>query len=695
VITLKKNAYLFAALLSSMMFSGKVMADSKVLGSPESGRLSLFGAGSGIGVFGGDAMLPVFGNNQQFAYADFMGDYGTNDTYLISPGGGYRGIVNNQILGVYCFGDYQRTDLGQDFWVVNPGIEWISPHWDWHLNVYIPPEDSKQSGDTVFASTLGDDNAVSFENGTHNQYDELVAPFVVIGHGVDTEIGYSFSAKDNLRSRVYLGGYYYQPPSSANVENFTGVTAGFEQAITKNYSIALFNSYDQLNHYVAGVSLTVTFGGESNLFSNNVQDRMLDPVQRHVGIINTGAGTYDQESLEDQGYGLQYDNVYFLTPDGTGNGTYGNPAALTQSTLDTVNLESPNTARIYLQGGQNAIYNINENTTSGTTGLSVYNGQDFYGRTADYTAPADSNAQPLIQVDTANNYSGFFINDSANLFSDLTVSGEAATDGYDGFNVVGDSSLSLVNMTVENFNYAVVNMYARNSEQIINVTNSSLINNTDGIFSSNNNNGTININVMDSNLSNNLNNSISVRNNTFGGSTGTSVVSINNSVLDSNQNSGLFAQNAADGNLIVSIDNSDISGNVAAGVGISNDGGTGLGTATVNIQNSAINNNGVTTSDANLGINNTNGTTTVTATNSSFSGAGFTGIYVANSGSSSSSIVNMTLSNSTINNNVYYGIYGQANSGTSTTINYATSTLSGNNAETNQADGDNITWISD
>lgn len=670
------------------------MAETKVLGSPEAGRLSLFGAGSGIGVFGGDGMLPVFGNTQQFAYGDFMGDYGTNDTYLISPGGGYRGIVNNQILGIYCFGDYQRTDLGQDFWVVNPGIEWISPHWDWHLNGYLPPEESKQSGDTVFASTLGYNDTVSFENGTHNQYDQLVAPFTVIGDGIDTEIGYSFSAKDNLRSRVYLGGYYYQPPSSANVENFTGVTAGFEQAITKNYSIALFNSYDQLNHYVAGVSLTLTFGGNSNLFSNNVQDRMLDPVQRHVGIINTGAGTYDQESLENQGYALQYDNVYFLSPDGTGNGTYGSPAPLTQTTLDTINLEQPNSSRLYLQGGENAVYNINEDTATGTTGLNVYNGQDFYGRTEDYTAPADSSAQPLIEVDTSNGYSAFFINDSTNLFSDLTISGEAATDGVNGFNVAGNSLLNLENTTIEDFNYGINDSYSDNNEQTINVTNSSIINNTDGIFSSNETNGTISINVIDSNLSNNLNNSITVRNNNFGGLSGTSIVNISNSILDSNQNSGLSAQNAADGSLIVNINNTDISSNVAAGVGITNGGGTGLGTTTVNIDNSAINNNGVTTSDANLGIINSSGTTTVTANNSSFNGAGFTGIYVYNSGSSSNSIINMTLANSTINDNIYYGIYGQANSGTSTTINYATSTFSGDGAETNQTSGDNITWIS-
>ncbi len=692
---MKKNFYLFAALLSSMMLSEKVIAETNVLGSPEDGRFSLFAAGSGIGVFGGDGMLPVFGNHNQFVYGDFMGDYGTNDTYLISPGGGYRAVVHNQILGVYCFGDYQRTDLGQDFWVVNPGIEWISPHWDWHLNGYFPPEDSKQSGETVFASTRGDTSTVSFENGTHNQYDKLVAPFTVIGDGVDTEMGYSFSAKDNLRSRIYLGGYYYQPPESADVENITGITAGFEQALTKNYTVALFNSYDQVNHYVAGVSLTVTFGGESNLFSNNVQDRILDPVQRHVGIINTGAGTYDQESWESQGYALQYDNIYFLTPDGTGNGTYGNPASLTQSTLDTINNERPNNSRLYLQGGENTVYNINANTATDFTGLMLYNGQNFYGRTPDYTAPADINAQPLIQVNTSENYTGFMMEDSQNLFSDITISGDTATDGLNGFNMIGSSALSLVNTTMENFNYAILANNDTDGIQTIDITNSRLSNNIDSFTAFNNANGTINTNVTDSNLSNNLNNSITVRNNDFGGTTGTSIVNISNSILNNNQNSGLSAQNSADGNLIVNISNTDVSSNIAAGVGIITGGGTGLGTTIVDIKNSAINNNGIATTDTNLGIINNIGTTTVTATNSSFSGAGFSGIYVENSGSSSNSVINMTLSNSAINDNGYVGIYGTANAGTSTTINYATSTLADNGGgETNQSVGDNITWIS-
>ncbi len=71
---------------------------------PRVGRVTLSAVGAGsMGIFGGDAMQPVYGNDNGFLFADFMGDRATNTTFLWSPGVGYRQVVNNQVWGGLIF----------------------------------------------------------------------------------------------------------------------------------------------------------------------------------------------------------------------------------------------------------------------------------------------------------------------------------------------------------------------------------------------------------------------------------------------------------------------------------------------------------------------------------------------------------------------------------------------------------------
>lgn len=458
-------------------------------------------------------MLPLYGEHEGAIFADFMGDYASDSTCLASPGAGYRKIINDQIVGGYFFGDYERTSLGTHFWVLSPGIEWMTSHWDAHVNGYFPTETSQQSGTADFASQFGNYDSIEFQTGTHNQYDELIAPFAVIGKGVDVEVGYGFGEIGGLRSRVYVGGYSYQPPSSDDVSNINGITAGFEHSFSKNLTASLFNSYDNLNNYAVGIRLTATFGQDSTIFSNNIHDRFLDPVQRHVGIIDTGAGTYDQQSFQDAGRSLQYDNVYFLQPDPDANNqllissdfsasassndfaTYGNPAFLTQTTLDTINTRSPNSARIYLQGGTNANYYVNSNTAGQTSnpdndyGLAIYDNQDLYGRNSDYTQSATSIERPRILVDGAANFNGFIISGSENTISDLNlttntnyINGTTATTatGIIAYNESssGNQTINIINTDISDL---VDGMFAQNDSQTgtmtINVTSSAFSNN--------------------------------------------------------------------------------------------------------------------------------------------------------------------------------------------------------------------------
>lgn len=634
--------------MSSLLFQWIVLAVSAEAAStnapqynslPMPGRVTFSATGTSVGILGADGMLPIYGNHEGFLFGDLMGDGATDSTFLVSPGAGYRHIIDNQMLGAYFFGDYEKVSLGENFWVVSPGVEWANAHWDAHVNGYFPTSQSEQMGPAVFANTLGDNSQVAFETGTHNQYDELVASYDVIGNGVDAEFGYSFAGENNYRSRVYVGGYYYQPQ---DVENITGVTAGFEQPLSKNLSVTIMNSYDPVSLYTIGAAVKLTFGGESNTYSNDVHDRLFDTVQRHVGIIGTGAGTYDQENQEDLGMGLEYDNIYFTSPNGTGDGTYGNPAALTQTELNAINAESPNSARIYLQG--DSVYTV-DSTTAGTPenpdkyndyGLYVYNGQDLYGRSSDYTAPANSSDQPEIQVDTANGYNGFVTQGGENTFSDLNII--AATGNTHKGIIAFDGTLNVENTTVSGFNNGVYAENTNSGTSTVNIINSTLKgNHNDGLQIYNDENGTLMLNVLGSTVTGNTNNGIGINNT----GTGTLGIEIRNSTLNNNYN-GLSMSNSS------------------------------TGTLTVRAENSTFNNN---RGDGLFAHNSGNGTTTITAINSQFNHNTLYGIGINNSASGTLDIA--SLYGSTFDNNGAGGIYGLGTSTATTTINYTGASFSG------------------
>ena len=52
--------------------------------------------------------------------------------------------------------------------------------------------------------------------------------------------------------------------------------------------------------------------------------------------------TYDQQSLQQVSYGKELDDVYEVSPDGTGDGAIGNPAPLDQVMLDNIHSEFNN-----------------------------------------------------------------------------------------------------------------------------------------------------------------------------------------------------------------------------------------------------------------------------------------------------------------------------------------------------------------
>lgn len=636
---------------------------------PLSGRIIATAAITNTDIFAGDGMLPLMGNKEKFIYGDFSGGYSTNNTYLISPGIGYRGIVWDVIFGGYLFGDYNHTSLNKNFWVINPGVEAIHTLWDLHINGYFAPNNTQALGSPTVEQTLVS-QVDQFQTGTHNQYtnsiynQQLISKYAVIGNGIDAALGLNFSIKENLRSHAYLGGYFYLPPAKYKVNNITGVAAGINQPINKTISVSLVNSYDQVNKYTIGLGVSFVFGGTVNILSNNLYERELDPVQRHVGVIDTGAGTYDQKSVLYKNKGTlatstTYSNVYFISPTGTGDGTYGNPAPLTQDTLNDINISSPNSARLYLQGGAGTIYNVTP-----FDGLMPYNGQNFYGRSFDYSTAASGNNRPtLFLVNNTDGYQIFHlnVNGMTNTFSDLQfttnfVSGPNAGVGL--FMSGGSTDTTINNSSFSNFRTAI---YLPNNADL-SIAGSTFTNNNIVINSSGSDSNFLIQNTRitadsDFDFQGTQPGGIQITN-TGAGTVAFTANQLQINLNNNNSNSGLSFVNQFNGQVNATISNSTITGAGSGGnngLEIRNQGnGNGSvgfgGTMTVTVQNSLIQNNGQLGNTGNIYIQaNNSGTINFSFINSTSSHGNTYGLLVVNGDLNPNlgDTVNVTINNST------------------------------------------------
>jgi hypothetical protein len=380
---------------------------------------------------------------------------------------------------------------------------------------------------------------------------------------------------------------------------------------------------------------------------------------------------------------VEYNNVFFLAPNGVGNGTYGNPMPLSQTSFDAINSQSPNSARLYMQGGSGAVYDVNTSNT-GTYidpvqnvtayGLLLYNGQDLYGRSANYTAPAKSDGRPIVSIDgnaAVQGVNGFIIQSGENTFSDLAITASTTnTTTYPTYGIgaimssgaTADATVNVINTSVTSLN---TGFYAGNDSTTksltINTSNSSFNSNTNtlttnnnnlaganGLYATNNSSGNLTINATGTSFSDNTNSGV------FAGGYNTA--------------NGLYATNKSSGNLTINATDSSFNNNTntenngtgAFGLKFFNNAGTG--TQNINVINSQFNNN------TGIGTNNAGGyglyveCSTCSAGNLNINGSSFngnTGSGDQNGGAAGifGNFVNMNvnITDSTFNNNINNG----------------------------------------
>jgi hypothetical protein len=607
----------------------------------------------------GDTLMPFWVREKSNFFVDLNGSYDTHNAYTIDPGIGGRIIRNNQIFGTYLFTDIDSSPSFSRFFVLSPGVEWMTTQWDAHCNVYLPTTHQNSVQNLGFPSDHGDTSHTFFSG--RNQIDQQQMVYDVFGNGVDASVGYSFNLH-GLRSRVFGGGYHY---TAAAARSLDGFEAGIEYAVTNRISILAAASHDNVRQNNFALSLRIQLGEKRNTSYTVIDERMNDLTQRHLGTLYTASGAPIQHAASNSGATKLYrSNIWFFQPGG-GAGfmmaapitstqcTFANPCSgLSQSAIDSINTIAPD-ANFYLSPG-----NYNVTGLDGTNTVNINSGQSIYGRQAGYINAAmgasraniqegilleGSNTLDSLQIYSTNSTvnSGAFGSNVIGIASTSTATGNIAlnnlgvavadnTTGAFGIELLGNNTVNITNTTVsvaENnattTNGAIGLSIEGNNNSVslnsvtFNVTDSG----TGGAVGINENFTLANVNMLSINNSNiNVSDSVS---SSFGIlAAGNSNVSMKNSVVTSTTTGAASQGNAAifvTQNSKVAVDSSIINvTDSGASMGATDFYINGTGGSLL-ITNSTLNatEHGTGSSYVN-GINYNSGTDTVIVTNSLF-----------------------------------------------------------------------------
>jgi hypothetical protein len=368
----------------------KPVSPSDLVPLPFYPRLNLY-AGTGSQTYGrADALVPLFGSANNIFYTDVDVSRNNEANRDLGIGLGARVAVNDDIMwGGYIFADRSRSNLNNvtnNWTTINPGIEFMTNHWDGRVNFYVPQGDKEKVLGTFPGDELGIPDAVTFSG--HNQYDELYNISQEIGSGADTDFGYTFT--DFKRLRLHGGGYYFRPQDTSKV---SGVEVGVEFPINNYFALEANDTYDNVQKNKAVFSVRLTLGGTDKSSTPTVQDRLLDPVYRHFATLgtNTGVPVVGENVANGQSI-LERSNIWFFSSssgtafnstNGAANCTYEHPcngSSFTQTNTEAINSISAN-ANFYFNPG---------NYTIGS--IELPSGQSMYGRSADYRLPASTSS---------------------------------------------------------------------------------------------------------------------------------------------------------------------------------------------------------------------------------------------------------------------------------------------------------------
>lgn len=427
-----------------------------------------------------ESMVPFYGNPEDhIVFVDLAGAYDSQDAYQIGPGIGLRYARNNQIFGAYLFGDFTRTHCKGKRFVFNPGVEWMGPEWDLHINGYFPTQHQKNIKNLGFASTQGNYDFIFFQG--HQSFDQKLNEYDIVGTGVDAELGHLFVVS-SMRHRIFIGGYFFG--SSHGVSSITGIEAGAEISVFPRISFIIAGSHDNIYKNKALFSVRLNFGSPIDHYSDDVRDRFVDPIPRHLATLYTAASVPCQKAIKNTGESVLFgDHIWFFR-EGSNTATsvtinectYANPCiGINSNIISSIDSLDDNAIFYFAPGTYYPV--ALPNPAPGT--LTLQNGQTFWGRTNDYRHPANGADRAMML--------GVMQLPGNNRLDSLQVVNDSVTeilgDGYGpnitGVHVLGTTgkvTLNNVNIQTSSNNAAnngAISVFAEGSSPVV-ITNSTL-----------------------------------------------------------------------------------------------------------------------------------------------------------------------------------------------------------------------------
>lgn len=405
--------YRYLVLSISLIFSINVWADSDYFPLPQRWDFTLNTSNVYRGALAIDGMVPVFGDETGHFYADVQATGSTNADKIANSarsktvisaiqsvsgfGLGYRWTQGDLgILGGYVFGEYFYNP-GIDFFVVSPGLEFLSYNWDAHINGYFPVG-HRSWIDTDWASHFGMSNP---QFSGHTMIDDQLMRYLSPSHGVD----FKFNVRMTNDWRASLGGYYFLSKDEFSVTpSIKGVATGLTYWMNNYCNLTLNYSYDNFYHNLIALGVGFRFGGTSNPLDNVelLAQRMVDPVERHVFGLGHGVVLPLQPQFKKVGRGVAQDNIFFFSQsvdDTTAvtrieQCTYEHPCGPQQFNQDTVNTidKFRDQAQLYFNGGTY----LAEGSGPGNR-LHLYPNQTISSRSSDYLFPSDLAQRTIFQ----------------------------------------------------------------------------------------------------------------------------------------------------------------------------------------------------------------------------------------------------------------------------------------------------------
>jgi hypothetical protein len=342
-----------------------------------------------------------------------------NNSWSGDFGIGYRQILNlankERLYGAYLLGSYNYSSYGNNFWVINPGIETLGERWDFRANGYLPVGDHSFTSKDL-ASNRGDYSHVHSHG---NEIDDMTVNYYEnIGYGADTEFGGRLFSINHMPIKGYISGYYFNVDNSdisnskeSDSSNIFGVGARVTFQPTRYLSLEVKDTYDNEQNNVIEAGIKVYLNGFRDGFTNthvddqDIQMRLFDPIEHNFGTISTNNSAIEHQGKADDGLVPEKTNVTFFdgnkAPDATSTadsnyaiGTAENPYAAdayNQQLVDSIHATWGDHAEFVMSGGTNA-YNANGQGAN----VVLYENESIFGMNSDYTKLATGSDRPNI-----------------------------------------------------------------------------------------------------------------------------------------------------------------------------------------------------------------------------------------------------------------------------------------------------------